>query len=60
VRGYLGLPAGADRPDLSAGYVGPTTAQTWLGSDQTFACYAVATDRLRGTIRSLGTRPLPR
>jgi hypothetical protein len=60
VRGYLGLAAGANRPDLTAGYVGPTTAQTWLGSDQTFACYAVSTDRLRGTIRSLGTRPLPR
>ena len=59
VRAYLGLPAGADRPDLTAGYVGPTTAQTWLGSDQTFACYAVSSDRMRGTIRSLGTRPLP-
>jgi hypothetical protein len=60
VRTYLGLPAGAARPDLTAGYVGPTTAQTWLGSDQTFACYAVSADRMRGTIRSLGTRPLPR
>ena len=59
VRTYLGLPAEAQRPDLSAGYVGPTSAETWLGSDQTFACYAVAGDRLRGTIRSLGTRPLP-
>jgi Septum formation len=60
VRTYLGLPADAARPDLTAGYVGPTTAQTWLGSDQTFACYAVSADRMRGTVRSLGTRPLPR
>jgi hypothetical protein len=59
VRTYLGLPKEAQRADLTAGYVGPTTAQTWLGSDQTFACYAVSADRIRGTIRSLGTRPLP-
>lgn len=59
VRDYLDLPQQAQRADLTAGYVGPTTAQTWLGSDQTFACYAVSKDRIRGTIRSLGTRPLP-
>ncbi|HKT02586.1 MAG TPA: septum formation family protein [Rugosimonospora sp.] len=50
---------GASRTDLSVGYVGPTSASTWLGSDQTFACYAMAQVKLRGTLRSLGTRPLP-
>jgi hypothetical protein len=59
VRSYLGLSSSANRPDLSVGYVGPTTAQTWLGSDQTFACYALAAVGLRGSIRSLGARPLP-
>ncbi|TML30944.1 MAG: hypothetical protein E6G35_05475 [Actinobacteria bacterium] len=57
---YLGLSADASRPDLHVGYVGPTTAATWLGSDQTFACYASADAPVRGTVRSLGTRPLPR
>ena len=57
---YLGLPAEATRPDLHVGYVGPTTAETWLGSDQTFGCYASADGTLRGTVRNLGTRPLPR
>jgi hypothetical protein len=56
---YLGLPATATRPDLKVGYVGPTTAETWLGSDQTFDCYASAASPLRGTVRNLGTRPLP-
>jgi hypothetical protein len=59
IRAYLSLATGADRTDLSAGYVGPTTAQTWLGSDQTFACYAVSEVTLRGSIHSLGTQPLP-
>ena len=56
---YLGLPADATRPDLKVGYVGPTSADTWLGSDQIFACYASADNPLRGTVRNLGTRPLP-
>ncbi len=56
---YLGLPATATRPDLKIGYVGPTSAETWLGSDQTFDCYASADKPLRGTVRNLGTRPLP-
>ena len=56
---YLGLPETATRSDLKVGYVGPTTAQTWLGSDQTFGCYASADTQLRGTVRNLGTRPLP-
>jgi hypothetical protein len=57
---YLGLPGDASRPDLHVGYVGPTSQATWLGSDQTFACYASADGELRGTLRNLGTRPLPR
>jgi hypothetical protein len=56
---YLGLPDTATRPDLKVGYVGPTTAETWLGSDQTFGCYASADAPLRGTVRNLGTHPLP-
>jgi hypothetical protein len=56
---YLGLPATARRSDLKIGYVGPTSADTWLGSDQTFDCYASADTPLRGTVRNLGTRPLP-
>jgi Septum formation len=59
LRNYLGLPEGTGRPDLSVGYVGPTTPATWLGSDQTFDCYGRANVKLRGSIRSLGTRPLP-
>lgn len=56
---YLGLPGDASRTDLHVGFVGPTSQATWLGSDQTFACYASAGAVMRGTIRSLGTRPLP-
>jgi hypothetical protein len=56
---YLGLPAGSLRHDLSVGYVGPTTASTWLGSDQTFACYGLARATVRGSLHGLGTRPLP-
>jgi putative regulator of septum formation len=56
---YLGLPETASRADLHIGYVGPTTAATWLGSDQTFDCYASATSEIRGTIHNLGTGPLP-
>jgi Septum formation len=57
---YLGLPADATRTDLHIGYVGPTTQATWLGSDQTFACYASADAPMRGTIRALGAGALPR
>lgn len=56
---YLGLPSTAQRTDLHVGYVGPSTAGDWLGSDQTFSCYASATTMMRGTIRDLGSRPLP-
>jgi hypothetical protein len=53
---------GAARTDLRSGYVGPTSANEWLGSDQTFTCFAVATgtDPLKGTLKGLGSGPLPR
>jgi Septum formation len=55
---YVGSAA---RTDLRAAYVGPATAADWLGSDQTFACYAMAVEgRLRGSLRGLADRPLPR
>lgn len=58
---YLGLPANGSRTDLSVGYVGPTKASDWLGSDQVFACYVLSTkDKLRGSVKGLGTKPLPR
>jgi len=58
---FLALPGNAKRDDLRAGYVGPTNAGDWLGSDRTFACYTLAvTGRLRGTLKGLGTGPLPR
>jgi hypothetical protein len=53
--------AGRLRGDLRAAYVGPANAADWLGSDQTFACYVMAVDgRLRGSLRALADRPLPR
>jgi Septum formation len=57
---FLGLPADGARPDLRTGYVGPLTASDWLGSDQTFACYALALGgrKLRGSIKGLGQRDL--
>jgi hypothetical protein len=33
--------------------------QAWVGSDQTFACYAMAAVPVRGSVRGLGTGPLP-
>jgi hypothetical protein len=53
---------GATRSDLRSGYVGPTSANEWLGSDQTFTCYALATgtDQLKGTLKGLGSGPLSR
>ncbi len=53
---------GAARTDLRAGYVGPTSGADWLGSDQTYACYALVTgaDKLRGSIKGIGSGPLPR
>jgi hypothetical protein len=53
---FLGLPADGNRADLRAGYVGPVTAADWLGSDQTFACYTLATGgrTIRGSVKGLG------
>jgi hypothetical protein len=58
----VGRYVGAGRTDLRVGYVGPTTLSTWQGSDQTFACYALGTtpDKLRGSIKGLGSAALPR
>jgi Septum formation len=56
---FLGLPAGASHSDLRSAYVGPTSAATWLGSDQTFACYVMADRKLRGSVRGAGRRGLP-
>jgi hypothetical protein len=55
--GYVGAP----RTDLRTGYVGPTTAGDWLGSDQTYACYTLATgtQKLRATVKGVGAGPLP-
>ncbi|GAA3279182.1 septum formation family protein [Dactylosporangium vinaceum] len=56
---YLGLPANADRADLSPAAVGPKTANDWLGSDQAFTCYLMSAKPLRSSVRNLGTAPLP-
>jgi Septum formation len=57
---FLGLPEGGTRAGLRAAYVGPTSAAAWLGSDQAFACYVMADQPVRGSLRGLGRRPLPR
>ena len=57
---FLRLPAGSSRADLRAAYVGPTSAGAWLGSDQAFTCYAMAARPVRGSMRGLGQRQLPR
>jgi len=53
---------GGDRTDLHTGYVGPTNQSDWLGSDQTFACYSLTTgsEQLKGSVKGLGSGPLPR
>jgi hypothetical protein len=56
---YLQQPTGPARSDVTPAYVGPTTATDWLGSDQIFDCYAKTSVDVRGSIRNLGTRPLP-
>lgn len=59
VQSYLGAASGPARADVTVAYVGPTTAADWAGSDQTYACYAKTAVDVRGSIRNLGTRPLP-
>jgi hypothetical protein len=57
---FLDLPTGtANRSDLQSSYVGPSTSADWLGSDQTYACYAYASSPMTGSVKGLGTRPLP-
>jgi hypothetical protein len=55
--GYVG----ATRTDLRGAFVGPTSASDWLGSDQTYACYALVTgaEKLRGSVKGVGAGPLP-
>ncbi len=61
LNGFLGLPGGAtNRSDLQSSYVGPTTSATWIGSDQSYACYATAANTITGSVKALGTRPLTR
>jgi hypothetical protein len=60
VDAYLGLPAGQTRADLQVSFAGPDSASLWAGSDQAFACYAVGSPGWTGTLKGLGTRPLPR
>lgn len=52
---------GAHRTDLATAYVGPTNGRDWLGSDQTYACYAVvgAGRTVGRTVKGIGTGPLP-
>jgi hypothetical protein len=58
---YLGLAGDAGRADLRTGYVGPGSKDDWLGSDQTYACYLMVNEgKIRGSLRGLGARPLPR
>jgi hypothetical protein len=60
VDSFLGIGAGQQRSDLRVSEVGPDSANTWAGSDQTFACYATAATAWTGSIKGIGTRPLPR
>jgi Septum formation len=52
---------GASRTDLRPAYVGPVTASDWLGSDQTYACYAVVAGEgtLTGSVKGIGSGGLP-
>jgi hypothetical protein len=53
---------GGARTDLRSAYVGPTSASDWLGSDQTYTCYTLATAaaKLRGSVKGIAAGPLPR
>jgi hypothetical protein len=59
VDAFMGLAKGVERSDVSSAYVGPTSSDTWLGSDQSFACYAHTAAQITGTLEGLGARPLP-
>lgn len=59
---FLGDTAGQNRSDLQTSSVGPKSADTWNGSDQTYACYVrPVTDSvtLHGSLEGIGTRALP-
>ncbi len=59
VRSFLGLPDGSKRDDVTSAFVGPKDANSWIGSDQTYACYAHTSTSITGSLAGLGTRPLP-
>jgi hypothetical protein len=57
---YLNIVGTQGRTDLNAGSVGPKSASDWLGSDQTYGCYAMsAAGRIKGSVKNLGLAPLP-
>lgn len=59
VRSYLKLDTSAKRTDVTSAYVGPTSSNSWIGSDQTYACYAHTSSDVSASLAGLGTRPLP-
>jgi Septum formation len=59
VDSFIGLSPGQQRTDLRVSEVGPDSANLWAGSDQSFACYASAQTPWTGSLKGLGTRPLP-
>ncbi len=59
VKAYMKLADTAKREDVSSAYVGPKTSNSWIGSDQTFACYAHTDADTSASLAGLGTRPLP-
>ena len=59
VKAYMKLADTAKREDVSSAYVGPKTSNSWIGSDQTFACYAHTDSATSASLAGLGTRPLP-
>jgi hypothetical protein len=57
---YLGISGSDSRTDLRAGAVGPSSADDWLGSDQTYSCYVMANNgKITATVKGLGLKPLP-
>jgi hypothetical protein len=59
VKAFMGLKDDAKRDDVNSAYVGPKTSGAWIGSDQTFACFAHTATDTSASLAGLGTRPLP-
>lgn len=59
VKAFMGLKSDANRTDVTSAYVGPTSSSSWLGSDQSFACYAHTANDISASVQGLGARPLP-